>query len=166
MSITEFAADEIVSRANVNSRITQANAYFPVSIADGGTGGTSATNARTNLGVMTETALYYNVDGTSNTIALSDSVANYSKIIIYYYTDPSKANASSVEFDAATGSVLLHSARISDDRTQCFVKSVKITCNGSTITFSNGSQAIVKASGTTFSSDTSIKIYKVIGCRY
>lgn len=50
MAISTFEADEIVARANVNQRINQANAYFPVSVANGGTGRTSLTSGQILLG--------------------------------------------------------------------------------------------------------------------
>lgn len=77
MTIAQFEANELVTRANVNSRITQANSYFPVSITNGGTGGTTATAARTNLGVYTPVLLYENSSGNLGTIVLPDSAANY-----------------------------------------------------------------------------------------
>ena len=50
MAISTFEADEIVARANVNQRINQANAYFPVSVPNGGTGKTSLTSGNILLG--------------------------------------------------------------------------------------------------------------------
>ena len=50
MAISTFEADEIVARANVNQRINQANAYFPVSVANGGTGQTSLSSGQILLG--------------------------------------------------------------------------------------------------------------------
>ena len=50
MAISTFEADEIVARANVNQRINQANAYFPVSVANGGTGQTSLSSGHVLLG--------------------------------------------------------------------------------------------------------------------
>ena len=54
MSIEEFEATEGVSRVNVNRRITQANAYFPVSVENGGTGATSLTSGEILLGNGTD----------------------------------------------------------------------------------------------------------------
>lgn len=50
MAISTFEADEVVARANVNQRINQANAYFPVSVANGGTGRTSFTSGNILIG--------------------------------------------------------------------------------------------------------------------
>ena len=58
MAITAFQANELVTRANVNSRLTEIdnsintlNGKFPVSIENGGTGGTTASAACVNLGI-------------------------------------------------------------------------------------------------------------------
>ena len=53
MAISTFGANEIVTRGNVNNRITAINNMFPLSVANGGTGGTTPHDARTNLGVFT-----------------------------------------------------------------------------------------------------------------
>lgn len=84
MAVTQFEANEIVSRANVNQRITQMNAYFPVSVTNGGTGGTTKTAARTNLEVLTAVVLYNNSSGTQGTVSLSDYTSGYSYLEIYY----------------------------------------------------------------------------------
>lgn len=38
MAVTEFQATDLVTRSNVNEKIQQINALFPVSVANGGTG--------------------------------------------------------------------------------------------------------------------------------
>lgn len=55
-------------------------------IGKGGTGGSSAKSARTNLGVMTETLLYSNSSGTISTITLSDSFKNYDYVEVFFMT--------------------------------------------------------------------------------
>lgn len=74
MAITEFQASEIVSRNNVNSRIQQANAYFPVSIANGGTGGTSISGAVSNLKLTDTTEQDFSANDES---AYLQAVQNY-----------------------------------------------------------------------------------------
>lgn len=136
-------------------------------IGKGGTGGSTTSEARTNLAVMTETILYSNLNGTNGTITLSDSISNYSKISLFYYTESTNGCAFYVEFDAKISSVLLCSARTNDAGDRCFIKSFKTVCDGNTITFSHGYQTTATAQTITFVSDNaSIKIYKVVGYKY
>ena len=136
-------------------------------IGKGGTGANTVSEARANLSVMTETILYNNLNGTNSTITLSDSISNYSKISIFYYTESTNGCAFYVEFDARISSVLLCSARTNDAGDRCFIKSFKTVCSYSTISFSNGYQPTITAQMSTFVSDTaSIKIYKVVGYKY
>ena len=58
-----------------------------IPISKGGTGGTSAIEARTNLELMKGYELYSNSNGNQGTITLSDSVNNYSYIEIFYRQD-------------------------------------------------------------------------------
>lgn len=52
MSISEFEANEFVTRNNVNSRITAINNMFPVSVTNGGTGATTSQEALYNLDLV------------------------------------------------------------------------------------------------------------------
>lgn len=143
MAISEFTATELVSRSNVNQRITQANKCFPVS-------------------------LYSNSSGTTSTIPLSDSIANYSKIGIYYYTEGATTGcAFYTEFDSSVSSVLLCGVRTNDAGNSTFLKSIKLTCSGTSISFAAGWQNTVKTSSVTFTADTaSLAIYQVVGYKY
>lgn len=68
---------ETTVNTNLVAAINEINGKFPVSIANGGTGGTTAAEARTNLGVFTQVELYYNESGNPGTITLNDNVSNY-----------------------------------------------------------------------------------------
>lgn len=53
-------------------------------IGKGGTGGATVSDARTNLGVITDVQLYYNASGTYGTITLSDNISNYLGAEIFF----------------------------------------------------------------------------------
>lgn len=75
------------NKTNVVASINEVNAKFPVSIANGGTGGTNAIDARFNLELQKEYSLYTNTSGTQSTIELSDSIYNYDSIKVYFRDD-------------------------------------------------------------------------------
>ena len=90
MAISTFEADEIVARANVNQRINQANAYFPVSVANGGTGQTSLSSGHVLLGngtsgITSTATLPISKGGTGATTATSarTSLAVYRETVLY-----------------------------------------------------------------------------------
>lgn len=81
MAITQFAASEIVSRNNVNSRLTEVDNKFtsienkfPVSIDNGGTGGTSISGAVSNLKLTDTTEQDFSANDES---AYLQAVQNY-----------------------------------------------------------------------------------------
>jgi len=90
MAISTFEADEIVARANVNQRINQANAYFPVSVANGGTGQTSLSSGHILLGngtsgITSTATLPISKGGTGATTvkAARTSLAVYKETVLY-----------------------------------------------------------------------------------
>lgn len=70
MSITEFQSTDLVTRANVNEKIQQINSLFPVSIANGGTGATTAEEALTNIGAAASSHTHPASDITSGTLPI------------------------------------------------------------------------------------------------
>lgn len=82
-SLTDLTTE---TQSSIVAATNEINAKFPVSVANGGTGGTTATEARTNLGVRTAEQLYYNADGSAGTIALSSNIENYDMLQIFYWT--------------------------------------------------------------------------------
>lgn len=68
-------------KTNIVNSINEVNNKI-IPISQGGTGATTATAARTNLGVMTGTSLWGNNSGTQNTITLSDIYSNYDFIYV------------------------------------------------------------------------------------
>lgn len=82
--VSDFQGSEIVSCENVNSRIQQINDFFPVPIEYGGTGATTAEQARTNLQMETTVLLYQNISGTEGTVTLSSQASNCNRWGVYY----------------------------------------------------------------------------------
>lgn len=76
---------ETTVNTNLVAAINEIDGKFPVSIANGGTGATTATDARTNLGgVLSRTELFANSSGAGGTIYLSDDYTNYSYIYVQF----------------------------------------------------------------------------------
>ena len=71
-------------------------------IERGGTGGATATSARTNLEVTKEYVLYENASGTSSTITLSESIFNFQRLKIYFCNMSNVRMASSADINVVT----------------------------------------------------------------
>lgn len=68
---TSFSAN------NMNNLEQRISSMFPVSISNGGTGGTNATTSRQNLELLKAFVLYNNDAGNEGTVTLSDDADNY-----------------------------------------------------------------------------------------
>lgn len=162
MSVTEFQSTDLVTRLNVNEKIQQINSLFPVSIANGGTGATTASGAKTNLGFFTSTILYSNSSGSSSTITLSSSAADYDYIEFYYFKDSNQIISSKIyspNGKAATlGSVTFYSNSI-------FLRAAIVDISETTITWraKDIGWGTVSTSGNTISKEQVFKICQVIG---
>lgn len=55
-----------------------------IPISQGGTGGITATDARTNLNIMKSTILYNNIEGTNGTIILRENSSNFAYIDVFF----------------------------------------------------------------------------------
>ena len=73
-----------------------------IPISKGGTGGETATEARTNLEVTKEYVLYENASGTSSTITLSESILNFQRLKIYFCNMSNLRMASSADINVVT----------------------------------------------------------------
>lgn len=80
--------------SNKPTNLTDFNGTLP--ILQGGTGATTAIDARTNLGVMKAYTLYSNASGTQSNITLSSSSANYNYIEIYYKNNDNRTSYTKV----------------------------------------------------------------------
>lgn len=132
-------------------------------IARGGTGGATASAARTNLEVMKAYTLYENSSGTQSTITLSDSSANYEYIEIYF-----KDNTECYEFSKVYNpngvAIPLNTIKPSSTCDRVWIKPSVISINGNIITFTVEScQLTIRTSTITIDIAPNIWICKIVG---
>ena len=84
MSVAYFAKNDSVNRYDINKRLTQAEAMFPVSIVNGGTSATNANSARNYLGCDSRIVHYKNTSGTTSQINYSQIGGTLVRLGIYY----------------------------------------------------------------------------------
>lgn len=165
MAILEFEANELVTRNNVNSRISQANGYFPVSIANGGTGGTTESSAISSLGID-GTALYSNSSGTNGTVLLSETSANFNRMMIYFKHNDGEHG--SLEINSPDGkSALLSTMKYRNDNVT-YITSSKISISGTQITWTgdHGYNRLKSQPEITMNNVEYMYITKVVGYKY
>lgn len=162
------------TQSSIVAATNEINAKFPVSVANGGTGGTTATEARTNLGVRTAEQLYYNAEGSAATIELSSSIENYDMLQIFYWTyHDGKWLESKTIYNNHVSSVTAvlnatFSAALSSKPNRLLLYSHNIFINGDTLTWGNMYTAnltdtdlsVVDTEANTF------KISRVFGYKY
>lgn len=129
----------------------------------GGTGGATASAARTNLEVMKAYTLYENSSGTQSTITLSDSSANYEYIEIYF-----KDNTECYEFSKVYNpngvAIPLNTIKTSATCDRVWIKTSVISINGNIITFTvEACQLTIRTSTITIDSGNIILICKIVG---
>lgn len=159
MAIEQFTATELVTRTNVNARITQANDYFPVTVANGGTGGITATAARTNLDVYTPVLLYENSQGNEGTVVISDSAANY------LFLDINVLSRHCVRLYNPNGFNCLISYVASDGDAITWIAKT-VTVNGTTISISRHISGYTAGGSSVIYTDKGSKIFRVIGYKH
>ena len=142
MAISEFVSTELVSRANINNRITQANLCFPVS-------------------------LYSNVSGTTSTVQLSDSAANYNYLEIYFKDNDGEFGCTKV-YSPDGKPLLLSTIKVSGGGNRTWLKSQKVSISGTSITFGTdqGQATMVNNDVSSMAVWATISICYVIGYKY
>lgn len=109
-----------------------------LSISQGGTGATTASGARTNLGFSTSTSLYTNLSGTFSTITLSDSISNYDAIGVYYFWfDSSTSTSNYIQFLPSYGKLSLARIEPPSNGDGVVIAGYAITASTNTITFAS-----------------------------
>lgn len=162
MAIDLFQADEIVSRVNVNQRLTDIKDKF--------------TSVDTSITTLTPVSLYYNANGSTGTIPLSQEIQNFQVIEVYYwlYTVSATWNGSNRLHNGGTNSIntsltiCIPASYNGSPRAKIYGGNVSIVGNEITrnrqilanITGTNTS-AVSEASSSDISS-----IYSVVGYKY
>lgn len=163
MSIDLFQADELVSRANVNQRLTDVTTKF--------------TSVDTNITTLTPVTLYSNYNGSTGTITLSDTIINYEMIEIYFYVytlsgawcnstrlSNAKGNTIGTALTISIGGNYNSTPRLKAYGGNTWAVDDQITRSGQTRMNSTGSNTTTTES-VADSSDCP-KIYKVVGYKY
>lgn len=135
----------------------------------GGTGGTSYTEARTNLEVMKQTVLYQNNSGTQSTITLSDNIDNYLYVEIFFRDNSNVFSSTKIANEYYGGGYYLYTAKPSTSMDKAWMKMGHISLSGSTILFdsTDSAQVICQPSPSiTISKTLPISICKVCGYSY
>lgn len=159
-------------KSTVVGAINEVNAKV-IPISKGGTGGTTPTEARTNLEVMTGISLYSNSTGTRGTITLSDAITNYAGIEIFYINSDENERWSTRVWNNGESSFVTNlttlTPYVSSGENRMKIKSSQITVTTTSITFGTETY-VTHRSGSTivdnYSSQAQAKIYKVVGYKY
>lgn len=152
--LTEFAADELVSRANVNSRVTDVNS---------------------TIGTLTPVQLYYNVSGSTGTIALSQSIENFQVIEIFFSVATSDTFYSSVRVFNNGNNSILTAATINiggtvsgtTRRVRAVAGNMRIT--GTELSHTRDVRAIINGSSSFETGDNTTdaaNVHKIVGYKY
>lgn len=140
----------------------------------GGTGGATATAARTNLEVTKEYVLYNNASGSNSTIQLSESIFNFQRLKIYFCNMSNVRMSSSVDINIVTpessnGAILsfCYPVVASGGATEAFnFSAAYIALSTNAITFLRNYGMNVQTSKIQLINSVLIKIKKVVGYKY
>lgn len=160
-----------------------------LAITKGGTGGTTASEARENLKVMTFTELFSSPAGAHDNITLSDTIANYN-IIELFYSMPQTGGASAGDYHGGSyrafnnkastcGFNIVHTDAFYDltaNEERLELMSSMVNISGTSLTFGDQKMCVFRPKNTSSTAGTvtvqntttalQLKIYKIIGYGY
>ena len=158
------------NKSNIVAAINEVNTKT-IPITQGGTGATTATQARANLDLMHGISLWGNSSGTQSTITLSDTYTNYDFICVHGLDNgvatstifrtalSSQANVCNWYADSGTNSSV----------TGMYYHGCILKFNGTSATFSRNGVYWAKMSSSvsdTWNSNSGIYITKIVGYKY
>ena len=163
-----FPLGTVTSTATTVSFTPTASSYAraPISIANGGTGASTAIGARTNLEVLKPYFLYNSSSGTTGAVNLSDSLANYTMAEIYYTNEYGNYNSiKAYNPSGKTLSMVANHYGIGGGQ-YLDICGEQIVLGTTTISRAVMYVYTITTSGISFSSAGSMKIYQVIGYKF
>ncbi len=131
-------------------------------ISRGGTSASSATSARTNLEVRKGYTLYSNSSGTSGTITISGSFADYAFIVISVDGNGISKSIVCLPYGSENIGVTYSSGSNND----LINRTALVYPNGSTLTWKRNYNVEIFNNNTVSFTDGALKIIKIVGYKY
>lgn len=145
-------------------------------LSQGGTGGATAVEARTNLDVLKEYDLLESGVSTVSTVTLNDSIMNYKKIGVVSY-DPREGHnkyrgyneiyiTQGITLYSVTAYIImLTDPAITGQDAYFGIRLARLTFEGNTMKFEEAKSYNIKSSGVSDNTD-GLVVYRVIGFKY
>ena len=145
-------------------------------IANGGTGSTTAANARSALGItpanigapVAPTNLYTNTSGTSGSFTLSSSIANFSVIEVFFKTNDGYMGCQKAYNNYSSSCYLdLTVVHPTSSATTSYLKFAQLNISGTSASVANIREiALWSSDHESYSSSNAVKITRVVGWKY
>lgn len=163
---TDTSTDDFIkNKPTIPTQLSDLSGTLPIS--QGGTGGTTESSARSNLGVS-GTVLYSNSSGSSGTITLSSTVDDFMRIGIHVKRMGDKIGGYNEVFKPYATGISISTIDASNSTYECTIwLSCLIALSGTTLTFSrNFASSYDKTDGYKSNSADGFKIVRVVGYNY